>query len=229
MDAWSSTQLRSGRGATLKPIKIGLKGLAKFMTARHATQRKILRDYKYPDPEGVAQAAYYRDARNKIELFHLKNLGTGWLQTQASQLRTKAKLVSGRSRQRLDNNARTIDDYVKHFGKKQFSVLRETTFTYSSNGIIVNVTPDLHVTEKGTEKFIKCDFASGQIDKPQSTIVCQLMFEAIVGVQPTVSTSSVLLLHPATGTTLKGARVRARIKNDIDAACQAIAALWPTI
>jgi hypothetical protein len=47
-------------------IKISLKGLAKFMTASPSAQRKVLRDYKYPKPEGEAQASFYRDARRDI-------------------------------------------------------------------------------------------------------------------------------------------------------------------
>lgn len=44
-------------------IKIGLKGLAKFMTSALAAQRKVLRDYKYPRQEGQTHASYYRDGR----------------------------------------------------------------------------------------------------------------------------------------------------------------------
>jgi hypothetical protein len=40
-------------------IKIGLKGLAKYMTSRPAAQRKVLWDYKNSDPEGQAQASKY--------------------------------------------------------------------------------------------------------------------------------------------------------------------------
>ena len=43
-------------------IKISLKGFAKYMVANSAQQRKILTDYKYPQPEGQAMATYYREA-----------------------------------------------------------------------------------------------------------------------------------------------------------------------
>ena len=38
-------------------IKITAKGLAKFMTAGESRKRSILRNFKFPDPEGYAQAA----------------------------------------------------------------------------------------------------------------------------------------------------------------------------
>lgn len=40
-------------------IKITAKGLAKFMIANAAQQRKILKDFKNPDPDGFAQKLYY--------------------------------------------------------------------------------------------------------------------------------------------------------------------------
>jgi hypothetical protein len=44
-DFRTRTLVTAGRGTAM--IKIGLKGLAKFMTSSPATQRKVLRDYKY--------------------------------------------------------------------------------------------------------------------------------------------------------------------------------------
>ena len=51
-------------------IKITAKGLAKYMTSGEARKRKILRDYKFPDPEGAVQSKYYAEARRVIEDYH---------------------------------------------------------------------------------------------------------------------------------------------------------------
>jgi hypothetical protein len=60
-------------------IKISAKGIAKFMMSLDATRRRILFDFKHPDPEGRAQAIHYRDAINAIQIFHQLDhtLGTG--------------------------------------------------------------------------------------------------------------------------------------------------------
>ncbi len=48
-------------------IKLSAKGLAKFMTLSAAGQRKVLRDYKYPDEEGAAPSGLLpRSTRHRI-------------------------------------------------------------------------------------------------------------------------------------------------------------------
>lgn len=44
-------------------IKISLLGLANYMAASPVSQRKILRDFKYPKPEGEVKRTYYAPAR----------------------------------------------------------------------------------------------------------------------------------------------------------------------
>ena len=51
-------------------MRMSARGLVRFMTSSPAAQRKVLRDYKYPEPEGVAQASYYRDVMDVIERYH---------------------------------------------------------------------------------------------------------------------------------------------------------------
>ena len=46
-------------------------GVIKYLATTDAAQReKILRDYKYPDPEGDAQGMYYQPARDAIRKYH---------------------------------------------------------------------------------------------------------------------------------------------------------------
>ena len=63
-------------------VSITLKGLAKFMVATPAQQRKILRDYKYPKEEGQAMAQYYKEARDVIYSFHKNKHPKEWLATK---------------------------------------------------------------------------------------------------------------------------------------------------
>ena len=62
-------------------LKLSAKGLAKFMTSSAAGQRKVLRDYKYPDEEGTAQAAYYREACDIVAQYHRDGHDKLWLVT----------------------------------------------------------------------------------------------------------------------------------------------------
>jgi hypothetical protein len=52
-------------------IRISVKGLAKFIEGGPSAQRRVLREYKYPDEdEPSAMRLYYRDATDRIYAFH---------------------------------------------------------------------------------------------------------------------------------------------------------------
>jgi hypothetical protein len=60
-------------------IKIGVKGLAKFMTSTAAAQRKVLQDYKFPDEdEPKAMRLYYGEAVDSIRTYHGRELPVDW-------------------------------------------------------------------------------------------------------------------------------------------------------
>jgi hypothetical protein len=217
----------SERGARM--IRISVKGLAKFMTASAANQRKILRDYKYPDEEGTAQAGYYREARDLIAKYHQKGHQPSWLREKANVLSETASALGGRVATRLRHNVRTLNDYADHFPGTQFEVLPERKFFVSYGPVRVSIVPDLHVRQKTRERFIKLGFGAKEPSPEVVKIVSQLMFEAAVGSRVPVKASDVLYIDVARGVRHKGARAGARMVREIEAACENIGALWPTI
>jgi len=149
-------------------IKISLKGLAKFMTASPAGQRKVLRDFKYPDPEGNAQAIYYRESRDFITAYHANSHSEQWLVERANDLANLARLATGRTVTRLEHNARAIRQYAGFFGNKVFGVLDEIEMELRYESVRITVNPELHVCERGREKIIKLEFSA---QAPEAKIV----------------------------------------------------------
>lgn len=210
-------------------IKISVKGLAKFMTSSPANQRKILRDFKYPDPEGSAQAIYYREARDFISAYHKNSHPNQWLQEKADQLLYLGKQSSGQSKTRLTNNARGILSYSEHFGSKKFEPLGDLTLFLSFRGVRVTVRPDLHINEKGKEKIIKLEFNTQPPDERLLKIISQVMFEATSNNGSGLPSSSILCFDVPRGRTYKGARAGSRALKEIEAACENILAIWETL
>jgi hypothetical protein len=77
-------------------IRLTAKGLAKYMTSGAASQRKILRDYKFPDPEGAVQAKYYAEARRVIEQYHTAGNDASVIASAVDHLGTKAAREGGK-------------------------------------------------------------------------------------------------------------------------------------
>src|SRR5262245_23614873 len=130
-------------------IRLGVKGLAKYMTSGAAAQRKVLRDYKYPDQEGAAQARYYRDARKHIVSLHHNGHDAAWLLHKADQLDVLAGRHGGQSAVRLTNNARALRHYARNFADREYQILSDIDLALYSGPVRITAVPDLHVYEGG--------------------------------------------------------------------------------
>lgn len=200
------------------------------MTNGPAAQRKVLRDYKYPDPEGLAQAKYYREARSAIAKFHRDGPGAGWLDLQSAGLMAGAESAAkAQVATRLENNARAVAAYGQNFGTVQYELLADVPLTLIFGNVQVAVNPDLHVREGGKEKLLKLDFSGREPEAGVVKVVAQGMFEAALAGGLTLSSSQVLYVDVARGVRHKGARAGARMRANIEAACQNIEAVWPTV
>ncbi len=211
-------------------IQISLKGLAKFMNASAAGQRKALHDYKFPAEEGQAQAKYYRDARNAISKYHEQKHPESWLLQKAADLLLDAQAApKPQIATRLRNNARAIKSYAAYFPPGLYEVLSDVKLALNFGNVLVTVNPDLRVRERGKEKLLKLDFATDEPDATLITIISQAMLEAALADGMELSSSQVLYVDVPRGVRHKGARLGARMRTNIEAACQNIAAIWNTI
>ena len=222
-----STDAQNGTGDAM--IKIGVKGLAKFMTASAAGQRKVLRDYKFPDDEGTAQAAYYREARHLVTEFHRHGHTATWLREKAAVLQTTASALGGHIATRLRHNSRGLLDYASQFPSKVYDILPERKFYVTFGEVRVSILPDLHVREKQKERFLKLEFSKDPPDDATVKIVSQIMFEAAVAAKIPITSSDIVYVDVARGSSHTGARVGSRMKTEIEAACANITAMWDSI
>jgi hypothetical protein len=215
------------------PIKqISVKGLADFMTTEPARQRKILRDYKYPkDEEPRAKIVYYREARDRISVYHSAGHPVDWLHTEAGRLRTLAgNAVKGRTRTRLRHNVRALTSYANHFGSRKFEILGESpTLSIRHAGVRVTVVPDLYVRERTQEKIIKLEFSKDDPADQKIKVISQAMYEAAEAAGMGLTASGVLYLDVERGDVHRGARAGSRMRSNIEAACENISAIWDSI
>jgi len=212
-------------------ISITVKGLAKFMTASPAQQRKIVRDFKYPKlDESAAQQKYYREVRTIITAYHKADRQPGWLLQKAALLETLATQErKSRGRIRLNHNARAVRSYHEHFRKRKFEVLDRNSLHFDSGNVRTKVTPDLHVIENDAEKIIKLEFATTEPSVDVVRIISQVMYEAANCNGAALPSGSVLYCDVPRGAAHKGARARTRMLGNIRAACETIENIWEAI
>lgn len=200
------------------------------MIASERRKRSILYCYKYPhEDEAKAKILYYREARDRISIYHASGAEIDWLHNQAAELEALAKVSIGRRRIRFQHNSRALHQYAQHFGTRNFKILDDESFNLVLDDVIVSVYPDLHVVEGKFEKYIKLEFTTNQLSKDYIAIVSQALFEAINTAGRKIPASCILLLDVSQGVEYRGARMRARMRSEIIAACQNISAIWDAI
>lgn len=210
-------------------IRITVKGLAKFMTKGPAGQRKVLHDFKSPKPEGFVQTVYYGEARQAIREYHSKGNNPATLVKAIEDLRAEADRASGQTQTRLEHNIRAVESYLRHFAHRGFKVLPTPRLEYSHRSVAVSAAPDLFVEEKGREKLIKLELGADAPDRAMVKIILQVMYQAALSNGMSVRPQDVIYLDASRAVQHKGAKVRARLRHEIEAACENIEAMWPGI
>jgi hypothetical protein len=212
-------------------ISITVKGLAKFMTASPAQQRKVVRDFKYPKlDESAAQQKYYREARMIITAYHKAGHPAEWLLQKVAQLQRLAQQRHNpRIRTRLNHNARAVRLYHQYFRKNEFEVVQRKSLQFDSGNVRVRTTPDLCVIENGAEKIIKFEFSAAEPSGDVIKIISQVMYESVNRGGATLPAASIMYYDVPRGAAHKGARVQTRTLANILAACETIENIWEAI
>lgn len=209
-------------------IELSTRGVVRFALSGPAAQRKILRDYKFPDPEGAAQARYYRDTFRVISDYHRYKHATTWMDARADALDVMAKNAGGPIRTRLHSNAAAIREYQPLAPAKHYDVLPAARLALSAHGVRVRVSPELHVLDGNREMLIVLlpgDKVTEDEARLHAQIVCEAADQAGLGISP----RNVVALALRSGQQFSATSHRVRVRRELDAAMQNVAALWPSI
>jgi hypothetical protein len=199
------------------------------MTSGDARKRKILRDYKFPDPEGAVQTKYYAEARRVIEQYHSGGNDVSVIVSAVDELNTKAAREHGRKHDRLRNNIRALESYLSNFGKKKLTVLPTPNVKFTHGQVLVSAYPDLYVKDGDHHKIIKLDLGKAAPNTQMIRIVLQITYAAAQSANLPVSPKDVIYVDVERGTQHSGVTKRARLMRDIEAACQTIEDVWPKL
>jgi hypothetical protein len=213
-------------------IKISVSGLAKFMKATPSRQRTMLKDYKFKtDRFGRKrpQIVRYSEARAAIVKYHQSGNEVSLLVTAVANLQKKEASNPEKDSSRIRDNIRAIETYMKYFSESKFTVLDTPKPKYVHGEVEVSATPELYVEEGGKKKLIKLDFNLQKPDEDSVNIILKVMYEASLLHNLSVSPKDVVYLDVSRQNQYIGSRLNKRLKQDIDAACETIADIWPKV
>lgn len=213
-----------------KQIRISAKGIAKFMNSSEAKRLKILRDFKYPNPEGNAMASYYSIALGIIKTYHRNENNETFLKTEISILKSQLDSEENKSKRiKLRSNIGLLESYMRNFKDKRYDILSMLCSNLEIEGVTLSIRSDIHAIEKNSEKFIKYICSKDKTSELEIKIISQIIFESIEPTKYKISSKNVELIDIRRGTIHTLARNNARIKSDLKAACKFINMIWDKI
>lgn len=202
------------------------------MQANSSAQRTFLRNQKFPrtfDGKKRPPIVRYSEAHHAIRKYHESGNDITVLISAIEGLVKKENEHPERDPARIRDNIRALKTYMAHFSKNCFTILSNPKPKYIHGEVTVSATPDLYVEEGGKKKLIKLDLNAVKPDQEEVNIILKVMHEASVlgglGVQP----RDVVYLDVSRQAQYDGKKLNTRLKREIDAACETIADIWPSI
>jgi hypothetical protein len=221
---------------------ISVNKLGEYVISKAARQRKILHDRKFPDPD-FNMGAYHREASEAVSLY----LAAGAIDTKPldDQLHALAQLTPDKigTTRRINANIDALecfngmlDDIDLMGADAELGAHNPPKLTVHNVEISVRPEIILRATVKGKALVggIKLHFSKSRPHTAESAgFVSAIMNEYcrlhVASHDEVVNPAFCQVIDVASGTVYAGVKATRQRLLDIEAECQNIAALWPTI
>jgi hypothetical protein len=207
-----------------------LNGVIKIMAAKSAADReKIIRDYKFPEPEGKAQGTYYQPARDLIRRYHDAANDPGVVQSGLRSLEAARDGASTAKLAKLDHNIRAIRAYNGQFSNRRFEPLIHRPVTVVVEGVSLSLRPDMLAKEKRSIRALRYAFGKDGADVAEVRVSLNLLHFYARAAGIPVSNPDCQLLIVADGTCKQCTGMMSAFEARLRAAMREVNALWPLI
>jgi hypothetical protein len=211
------------------PKKIAMKSFAEFVSGTESAKARILRGYKYPDDEGRAMATYYWSTKSAITEFHTEKHGIEWLQDKVKAYDQNALTPNKSLRIKMLNNARSLKSYAEHFGDQNYEVLGTAKFPFTLGGVTINVTPDIHISDGGMEKYVKFSFSKDKLKHEYVRAMVACMSYALHVHLEAYHLDAVSFIDIPRGIVHRGLKVTETLVDEIVEQCKDLEKAWDSL
>lgn len=180
--------------------RLTMTGIAKYMASSDAAKReKLLYDYKFPDPEGKAQADYYNYAKGSIRDYHHSANALTVLDVAMSDMQRKMLGASQQAQAKLENNYRVVTSYRSHFGDRRYKPCEHQPLEVLFEGVQLRLRPHLIATENKKTRVIQYAYGKDGATDMELLYSKQLLFFYAQQLGIEIRPCDCLLLEIATG------------------------------
>src|SRR5579871_162022 len=207
-----------------------LNGVIKVLAATSAIEREnILRDFKFPDPEGKAQSHYYQPARDLIRRYHESGNDLTVFQEGLRVLEASYAGTTYHGQLKIENNIRVVRAYQGYFGKRKFEPLTHQPVSLTVEGVLLSLRPDMLAKEKSRLCVLRYAFGKDGASTGEMRYSPQMLHFYARQAKLDVANSDCQLLVVADGTSKRCTGVMSRFEARLRGEMRVVKALWPMI
>lgn len=206
---------------------LSFNGVVKVLSASSAKDREdLIRDYKYPEPEGKAKGYYYGIARDTIRKYHAANNDCGVVDTSLEAVQSLYKEANAAKMSKLDNNIRVARAYMRHFGDKKYVPQDAPKIIADCEGVSLRMRPDFLAAEGKRTRIVRYEFSQkgATNDEIQFSLQMLAFYARAAGVEVQNSDCQLLIVADGTVKTLSG--VSTRFEPKLKSAMREVRRIW---
>jgi hypothetical protein len=206
-----------------------LNGAVRYLPADSLRRESILLDFKYPKPEGEAQARYYGPARAAIREYHLRGNDRAVFNEAEERLLGLLGEANPHKAAMLEHNIRVMRTYPAHFAKRRLKVLPSQPREVDVEGVTIRLCPDLVAVEGSRTRIIRLAFQKDGADDIERRLSVQFMkyYAQEAGLQ--IGSADCQLFVVADGTVAQLCGTESKFHARLRAAMREVRRVWPNL
>lgn len=222
-----------------KEPRISINKLGEYLVKKAGRQRQILREQKFPQD---FMTAYYKDAQEAISSFLAGNMEDITILERKKQILEQSPIKNVYSMRQINGNIEAIDNFMNMVDDIDFKgatpQLGEPSGKMKIRGVEVSMRPEIILTGKGAKGKQLVGGVKLHFNKthPLNEEACgyisaamQIYCDNVLHEEGVSYSGYCIVIDIASGQVYGGVTATAQRKKDIEAACEQIASLWPTI
>jgi hypothetical protein len=210
-------------------IRLSVRDMAQYLVSDEAARLHLLRERKYNALDGGARARFYSESRTSIAAFHRGALSRDAVEAKIVTMRYEAKYSNPLPRAELLGNADVLERYMYYQGHRELRLAPPPAADLVRGEVEIRVRPSLFAIEDDSARRLIFLELREKPNAPAMRVIAELAFEAFRSVLRHLPPQSVQVIDVRRGMVTELQQAGPSIGRELAAACQEIAAVWPTL
>lgn len=209
-------------------IKLSIRAIAQYLTSDPAARLQLLRDRKYLQPESIARARFYAEARTSITAYHRGALSRDMIEARVTTMRQEARYATPFHSCELVHNADVLERYLYYQSHRRLELAPPPTADLVRSDVEIAVRPSLFAMEDGERRLIFLELRE-HTSRAMMRVMAEIAYEAFRPVLWNLEPRAVQVIDVRRGLITELQYAGTAITRELADACKTITQLWPQL